>query len=254
MLEIPSGPYDFSSFKTSEEISFSEKDSIPEDLVLGKQAEACFELYLKKCDRYKIKLANVQIQGEKETLGELDYIVFDKTLKKTIHIELACKFYLFDEKASTIPEAKWIGPNRKDTLFDKLEKLKNRQLPLIYKLQTQQILRDVDIEVTSVIQQICLKAFLFIPQKIDKNNFPENFQKCIAGYWIPLSVFSTENKEAVYAIPTKKDWLLPPEKSTEWHTFPEAKKIITENCENKKAPLVYKKHKGTLERFFVVWW
>ena len=64
--------------------------------MLGKQAETCFEFLLKQSKRYQLLAANIQIQGEIKTLGELDYLVFDSETSKTLHIELACKFYLFD--------------------------------------------------------------------------------------------------------------------------------------------------------------
>ena len=102
------------------------------------QAEACFEAYLKASSKFELLAANLQIHSEKETLGELDYIVRNLETEKIVHIELACKFYLYDENAGELEEQKWIGPNRKDSLFDKLEKVKRKQFPLLYTTETLQ--------------------------------------------------------------------------------------------------------------------
>jgi hypothetical protein len=47
-------------------------------------------------------------------------------------MELAYKFYLFDPSISSEPINNWIGPNRNDSLQEKLEKLKTKQFPLLY--------------------------------------------------------------------------------------------------------------------------
>ncbi len=70
----------------------------------------------------------------------------------------------------------------------------------------------------------------------------------------PPEDFKTEDPNASYAIPTKKDWLLPMETIETWYSFSEVKQLISEQIQNKRAPLIYKKTPHVLERFFVVWW
>jgi hypothetical protein len=205
-------------------------------------------------------IANLQIHTStslsnrtaKETLGELDYIVRNNKTETIIHIELACKFYLYDENAGDLEEQKWIGPNRKDTLFDKLEKVKLKQFPLLCKVETIQKLEALNIEIPTS-QELCLKAFLFLPKNMSAATFPKAFQDCIVGYYINPQDLE-EDKEALYAIPTKKEWLLPIETLTNWHTFPEIKKLIDEQLEMNKSPLIYKKTPHKMERLFIVWW
>lgn len=225
------------------------------------QAEACFEVCIKRSNNYELFIANLQIhtstslsnRREKETLGELDYIVRNLKTNKVIHIELACKFYLYDENTRLCEEEKWIGPNRKDTLFDKLEKVKWKQFPLLHKKETLQKLQELNIEIPTS-QQLCLKAFLFLPKKMKRNTFPRNLQDCIVGYWIRFSEFIKEDETALFAIPTKKEWLLPLESTSTWHSFSEVKKEVADQLGNKKSPLIYKKTPHRIEWFFVVWW
>ncbi|MCZ4317949.1 DUF1853 family protein [Aequorivita viscosa] len=252
-LKITSEKYPFENFNFLDEKIAESKFTFPNNLVLGMQAEACFEGYLNSSKNYKLLKANLQINGEKETLGELDYMVKSLKTHKIIHIELACKFYLFDENAGASEEEKWIGPNRKDSLYDKLEKVKLKQFPLLQKEETIKKLETLHIQIPTS-QQLCLKAFLFLPQKMNRQFLPKNFSDCVVGHYIKHKEFSTENKKAFYAIPTKKQWLLPTEAVDSWHSFSDAEKEIKLQIQNKKSPLVYKKTPHKVERFFVVWW
>ena len=259
VLKINSEQYPFSNFDFLEEKISDSEFSFPTNLVLGMQAEACFEVILRMSKKYELLLANLQIhasntiKNQKETLGELDYIVKNLVTKEVSHIELACKFYLYDRNNGTTEEEKWIGPNRKDTLYDKLEKVKLKQFPLLHNPETIQRLEDLNIEFPTS-QKLCIKAFLFLPKEISSDSFPKNYTSCLVGHWIKHRDFNKEDKTAKYAIPTKKEWLLPIETIEEWHTFSEIETLINEQVQNKKSPLIYKKTPHTLERFFVVWW
>lgn len=252
-LKINSKNYPFENFDFLEKEIPESEFNFPKDSVLGMQAEACFEAYLKRSENYKLLVANVQIHGEKETLGELDYIVQNLKTNQVIHIELACKFYLYDVDAGASEEEKWIGPNRKDRLYDKLEKVKLKQFPLLGKTETIQKLGELEIEIPTL-QELSLKAFLFIPKKMKSNVFPKNYADCIVGHWIKHKDFAEEEKNALYAIPTKKQWLLPLETIANWYSFSEVKKEIEKQIKIKRSPLIYKKTPHKTEHFFVVWW
>ena len=238
-------------------------------LFIGLQAEACFKEYILNSKNYQLLAANLQIhtstkfvqssseglsnQNEKKTLGELDYLVRNIKTNQVVHIELACKFYLYEEKANVSEEEKWIGPNRKDSLIDKLKKVKLNQFPLLHKKETIEKLHELSIDIPTS-QQLCLKAFLFIPKKMEKSTFQKNYKDCVVGFWIRFSELNEEDETALFAIPIKKEWLLPEEYITSWHSFSEVKKEIEQQLQNKKSPLIYKKTLHKIERFFVVWW
>ncbi|MCB0471884.1 MAG: DUF1853 family protein [Flavobacteriaceae bacterium] len=216
------------------------------------QAEACFEAYLKQSKNMELLVANLQIHSAKETLGELDYIARNRKTEEIVHIELACKFYLYDETAGNVAEQKWIGPNRKDSLYDKLEKIKLKQFPLLYYPETVQKLAAIEIPIPTS-QKVCLKAFLFLPKNMNMESFPAHIKECVVGHY--LKPTALENDEAAqYAIPTKKQWLLPIETITDWYSFPKIKQLIDEQLKMNKSPLIYKKTPQKLERFFIVWW
>ena len=55
---------------------------VKENLMLGKRVEVFFKLQIEATNSYQIILENIQIQKEKRTIGELDFI-----LKKNIRYE-----------------------------------------------------------------------------------------------------------------------------------------------------------------------
>lgn len=251
-MKINSEKYPFENFEFFNEKINEGNFHFPKNSVLGMQAEACFEAYLKQSSNFQLLAANLQIHGAKETLGELDYIVQNHKTEAVFHIELACKFYLYDENAGDTEEEKWIGPNRKDSLFDKLEKVKRKQFPLLQTEEAIEKLTALGIPQPAS-QQLCLKAFLFLPKKISAQIFPKYIQECIMGYYIQQKDLM-EDAAARYAIPSKKEWLLPEESILEWHSFAEIKEIIAAQLTINKSPLIYKKTSHKMERFFVVWW
>lgn len=226
--------------------------SIP-NTILGKQAEAIFETLLQYCPSLTIKASNTQINKEKETIGELDYLLQNKENGAYYHVELACKFYLFDDANSTIYEAKWIGSNRKDTLYDKLKKMRLKQFPLLKHPATQSILKKLEIDANELKQFHYITSSFFIPKEYDVQLVPKAYQSCIVGTWQHFK--DVQLKEgAWYAIPSKREWLLPEEHITTWMTAKEAHQVLTTYMEQRRAPMVYQKTGTDVIKFFVVWW
>ena len=73
------------------------------------------------------------------------------------------------------------------------------------------------------------------------------------GHYLKLEEL-VEDVAAHYAIPSKKEWLLPIDSITNWYHFSEVKELIEEQLKVNKSPLIYKKTPHKMERFFVVWW
>ena len=100
------------------------------DRRLGKYFETLWAYWLSHNPRYDIIENNLQIIIDGETLGEIDFVVFDKVMKRTLHWEVAVKFYLGTDDTSRM--SNWYGPhdrNRlgRDRLDIKVEHLLQRQ-------------------------------------------------------------------------------------------------------------------------------
>ena len=129
---------------------------------LGKLVEEFVFYQLKQQNSIKWICDNLQIQCGKQTIGEIDTLYYWNN--SIIHLEIAYKFYLYDTLGNyNRPLAYWIGPNRKDSLLYKLEKLKSKQFPLLHNELTKPHLEAYNINPKNVTQQLCFKAQLFLP-------------------------------------------------------------------------------------------
>ena len=222
--------------------------------ILGKRAESFFHYYITRFSEEEIIAHNVQVEKEKITVGELDFLLKNPFSGKISHVELVFKFYLYDPSIGEGIEC-WIGPNRRDTLVKKLERLKSHQFPLLQKSETRSLLNRLEIPHEQIEQKLCFKANLFLPLGW-KKELPEISRECIRGFWINSSNF-TEKVYGEYQFfsPRKPHWFIPPEKGTTWYSFSEIKIILSDFLEKQKSPLVWmKKNENEYHRFFLVWW
>lgn len=260
LLEISSADFSFSHFDFYGETILTSDFVWPKHSIIGIQAEKCFEAYLTASQHYQLVASNLQIysqpndsKDERSTLGELDYIIKNLKTGEIVHVELAYKFYLFDPGILAQEEGQWIGPNRKDSLLEKLIKTRDKQFPLINSKEALAKLRFLKIGLPTK-QQLCLKCHLFIPKSMNLEEFPMNYQKCIVGKWMRFEEFVNEDRRAQFYIPNKKEWLLPLEGLEDWTSFAEATQQISEALKKFKSPLVYTRMNGKITRIFVVWW
>src|SRR5690606_10935595 len=105
--------------------------------------EGFFRIEIKRSSRYRLLAQNLQIVQEKITIGEIDSIIEHIKTGAKLHIELVYKFYLYDPSIEGEIN-KWIGPNRKDNLPQKINKLKEKQLPLLFRRETSRMLSQLD--------------------------------------------------------------------------------------------------------------
>lgn len=227
---------------------------IPERLVLGKRIECFFEYYVTHFTSRQIIAANEQIIADKQTLGELDFLV--KSPSGHIdHVEVVYKFYVYDPSFRNEKE-RWIGPNRRDTLVKKLTRLQEQQFPLLYRKETEPLLEQLKITSAEIKQQVCFKASLFLPRILIGTELPLINNECVAGFWIKASEFTaSEFGSSRFYSPKKQDWPIPPEQGETWFSFSEIKKQLIVLLDNKRSPLVWMKTpKDQYLSFFVLWW
>ncbi|WP_114903871.1 DUF1853 family protein [Kordia sp. SMS9] len=225
---------------------------LPTNRRLGHLVEKVVSELIKASENYNMLYENVQIIQHKNTIGELDFIIQQKATTKIIHLELAYKFYLFDPTFSANASKNWIGPNRKDALHEKLEKLQQKQFPLLYHEATKAKLPTINVQ--KITQKLCVLANLFVPyQATLKLN--STFQKAIKGVYMNFEIFTRlDNSAKAYYIPPKKAWGIDPSEHEVWTDFKGVKASILENLSAKRSLLCWQKHNATFETFFIVWW
>lgn len=228
------------------------KIEIRENLRLGHKVEKIVSDLIKASTNYKILYENIQIKEGNQTIGEIDFILEEISSKQRMHVEVAYKFYLFDPSLSSAPFHNWIGPNRNDSLKDKVTKLKNKQFPLLYKPQTKAILAAID--TVEIKQKLCLLTSLYVPYQTEVLLEPE-YQKAVKGYYIKHDLFKkiVSNNNYFY-MPAKKDWGINPANNKVWFSYQEVEMQLTTAIQEKQAVLCWEKNNDTYSEYFIVWW
>jgi len=184
------------------------------DRRLGKYFETLWLYWFSVHPRYKIIANNLQIIIDGETLGEIDFIILDKTTGLTVHWEVAVKFYL--GVGDTLQMYNWHGPNLRDRLDIKVSHLINRQSKLSRNERVQQWLQEKSITVDKC--AVILKGRLYYPWQY-KNISTEatsiqsiSPEKCALqheySWWLTRSQFDSEvaGSEQMIAL-LNKGWL-----------------------------------------------
>ena len=225
---------------------------IDEKLRLGKYIERFVSFQLAQNSSIKIISENIQIQKEKITLGELDCIILKD--EKPIHLEIVYKFYVYDAAIGTTEIEHFIGPNRKDSLLEKLTKLKEKQLPLLYSNECEKYLKSIHLASENIAQQVYFKAQLFVPFSNKSVQLSKINKECIVGYYINKTELS-QFIDCKFHIPNKKDWLVIPHENINWQSFKQFTESSKDYLEREFSPLCWlKKPNGAIEKFFLIWW
>ena len=157
---------------------------------LGVYFESLWHFWLTRQSRYELVESNLVVRDEKRTLGEFDLIVRDVERGKTLHWELAVKFYLGVGETNNL--SNWWGPRQRDRLDIKVNHLVNHQTQLSNQQAARQQLasRGIHIDETWVI----LKGRLFYPyaqKMIAPDGSAENHGR---GRWLSDSEFSNNDE------------------------------------------------------------
>lgn len=235
------------------ESSISEIDiTINENLRLGKYIEHLVAFELNQDQSISTLAQNIQIQNDKITLGELDCLLLKN--ETPIHLEIIYKFYLYDSSIGDTEIEHFIGPNRKDALVEKLSKLKNKQLPILYSKHCQPYLKALDLDAKNMVQHVYFKAQLFVPYSIEDIQLKTLNNDCIIGFYITRDELTNFSHFKFY-IPNKKDWLITPHLNVGWINYEQFKRISEDYLEQQFSPLCWIKSKNdTLQKLFLVWW
>lgn len=233
------------------------KDYIPKTnhkkLRLGKWAEIFITFQLQQIEEISLIADNLQVKDNRQTIGELDLLFYKD--EQAIHLEIAYKFYLYDDMQEyENPLDYWVGPNRTDSLSLKLKKLIKKQLPLLHKLETQSILRELGLKSNDFEQFVNFKAQLFVPYHKRSIVLKALNKDCIQGFYIHFNEIEIL-KNCHFYMPIKLDWLVEPHLNVKWLNFNEAVIALQVFMYKKQSPLCWLKEKNNqLTKCFVTWW
>lgn len=225
---------------------------LPTSLRLGHLAEYIIARFFEFSLNYDLLFESLQLVENKQTIGEIDFILKDLNVNRVIHVELAYKFYLLDPKLSQYSIKNWVGPNRNDTLKNKLDKLKKKQFPLLHHPVTKSNLQGIPVEEVS--QALCLLVNLYVPLGYEGGLNPL-FQKGVKGYYLDFETLIKQHKPNMsYCLPTKKEWGINPEENGLWFDFDRVLESIKTSLHEKQSVLIWQKQHDKMTEFFCVWW
>lgn len=225
---------------------------IPGNLRLGHLIERVVAALIDQSTNYDLVFHGVQLVEDKMTLGELDYIIREVDSHRVIHLELGYKFYLYDPAISSTSVNNWIGPNRKDSLIDKLTKLRDRQFPLLYHPKAAEQLPQVDVDMVE--QRLCLLASLYVPYGFSQKEILENVH-AIKGYYLDLHQYrEMHTSSKTYYMPAKHRWGLSPEQHTSWLHLEEVLPAIQASLAQHRSFLCWERDGRVYKQYFIVWW
>lgn len=228
-------------------------EALPQNLRLGHQVEHIFKQLIEQSDSYDILVYNLPIQQEKRTLGEIDFILQDNVSNKLIHVELTYKFYIIDTDI-TDPIHSLVGPNRRDTFYQKKEKILNTQFPLLQAKESIDALSGLGIDHSIIQHQCCFKAQLFTPYGKNVDSIKVFNRQCFAGYWLKFDDFELLYlQDAQFYIPSKSEWIIQPYDNVSWLPYQKCLREISHRLSHGHAPVVWIKNKQDFfEKIFVV--
>lgn len=185
---------------------------------IGAYFESLWAFYLLSNPRYELLAKNLQANSNKRTEGEFDFIIWDNEKSVCIHQEIAIKFYLgFDqENYHKFTDGKniWLGPQCKDRLDLKMDKMLNSQINLSTKNSGKQALKSVNIDTdtTRIETQLVMKGYLFYPKNPTVVSPRFCNQNHLKGLWFTLDEFAAYIEESnfnAWAMLTKAEWVSP---------------------------------------------
>jgi len=159
--------------------------------------------------------SHVKVSVGNRDIGEFDFLF--RSDQKYKHWETAVKFYLYtlDEKGAVT----WYGPNARDTLQRKLERMLGHQIPLSGRQEASPVLADRGID--EVYSGIFMKGYLFYPLDYDTCNTVGQVAGCeispvhLKGWWLSLDLLneqllgSVSGGELRWRVLPRLEWLAP---------------------------------------------
>ncbi|TLP79685.1 DUF1853 family protein [Maribacter sp. ACAM166] len=228
---------------------------VPQHIRLGHQMEYVCKQLLDYCQHYEVLVHNLPIREGKQTLGEIDFILREKATEQIVHVELTYKFYIINPDIQE-PIHQLIGPNKRDTFFTKMVKIRDKQFTLLHSKVGSKALVDIGIDSSKIVHQTCYKAQLFEPYGSQTSTIHPLNPNCIVGYWLRLADLHSDSFSSYqFYIPPKSQWVIQPYKTIEWTSYNTILPEIELRHFNQSSPMVWMRKNDTeYEKFFVVWW
>lgn len=177
---------------------------------VGVYFEALMGFWLDRHSEMTVLGHNPQVQDQGRTLGAFDFLLRDAQGRYE-HWELAVKFYLQQRRSAEWTA--WVGPNQRDRLDLKLNRMRDHQLPLAHTAPGKVCLANLGVPALNT-QRAVLKGTLFTPW-LQTDGFVHPDGASLdgeRGVWIPVTKLDRlldAGPERRWYRREKPDWLGP---------------------------------------------
>jgi len=193
---------------------FCELDNNPNELInfvekhhskrLGRYFENLMLFYFEFHPNIEVVEFGKQIFSGKITIGEIDFILKNKTTKEVVHLETAVKYFAKEKNKSDFYS--YICPNGTRNFGDKLDKTFAKQLKITERSETIEYLKSKNIY--PIKSYHFIKGILFYHIDEIKSFEHENLNiSHNRGWWIYKNEVSTFSEKSKYKIVHKLKWL-----------------------------------------------
>lgn len=137
----------------------------PPEKRLGQYFERLYACLMTDLLGWELLGRNLPVRGKDRTLGELDFVLRHPQTGHVEHHEIAVKFYLGHPSTET-GQPLWYGPNAKDRLDIKTDRLLHHQSRMIERPETRAALMSAGIEPPQT-TRLFMPGYLFYPHHRD---------------------------------------------------------------------------------------
>jgi hypothetical protein len=167
---------------------------------LGYYFESLVEFWLRRRFSRQSLVAHLQVKNGQRVLGEFDFLIADSSQQIVHHWEVAVKFYMHYQHPDG--HVLWYGPNPRDRLELKLQRLFHHQLALSLLPEAEGALHQAGLK-WPVLPRLFLKGYLFYPSTNDWRNqstmanptMAELSPHHLRGWWTYLDPFVVPNAD-----------------------------------------------------------
>jgi uncharacterized protein len=179
---------------------------------LGMYFEQLWHFFLQQDPATELIAHNVPVVLQGRTLGEFDCIYYSHQRERHVHLELAVKYFLAVARSATNDTLgyahEWRGPDNRDRLDTKLDKLLQRQILLGEHPAGKQTLLDLGID--ELAKEVALKGYLFQASSAAPPLPPGYNHDCRLSHWVTCSQlpsYCAKMTAQTYLILPKMKWL-----------------------------------------------